>query len=135
MKTRRGKPRDPRREQCWRRIVADQARSELTVQAYCRRNSLNPVTFRFWRQELARRDAERTSAPTIERPSRPSSSTELVRTPAFLPVRVVQDAHAPITSTSPIEIVLPSGPLVRVTDGFNPRALDAVLSVLEARQC
>jgi len=102
------------------------------VQAYCRRNSLNPVTFRFWRQELARRDTERTSAPTIERPS---SSTELARTPAFLPVRVVQDAHVPITPTSPVEIVLPSGPIVRVTDGFNWRALDAVLSDLEARRC
>lgn len=132
MKTRRGKPRDPRREQFWRRTVSDQAQSELTVQAYCRRNSLNPVTFRFWRQELVRRDAERRSAPTIERRS---SSTELARTPAFLPVRVVRDAHAAITPTSPIEIVLPSGPIVRVTDGFDRRALDAVLSVLEARRC
>src|SRR5262249_15398547 len=132
MKTRRGKQRDPLREQFWRRTVADQARSDLTVQAYCRRDSLNPVTFRFWRQELARRDTENTSAPTIERPS---SSSELVRTPGFFRVRVVQAAHAPITPTSPIEIVLPSGSLVRVTDGFTPRALVAVLSVLEARRC
>jgi hypothetical protein len=40
------------------------------------------------------------------------------------------------TDISPtIEIVLPSGPIVRVTHGFNPHALDTVLSVLEARQC
>jgi hypothetical protein len=60
MNTRRGKQRDPLREQFWRRTLADRAQSDLTVQAYCRRNSLNPATFSFWRQELARRDAEST---------------------------------------------------------------------------
>jgi hypothetical protein len=132
MSTRHGKPRDPEREQFWRRTVADHAQSNLTIKAYCRRKSLSPATFRFWQRELARRDAESTSRPTAERSA---SSTELSRTPAFLPVRVVEDAAAPMTTSSPIEIVLPSGPIVRITDGFNPQALDAVLSVLEARSC
>ena len=130
MSARRGKPRDPLREQFWRRTLADQAQSDLTVQAYCRRHSLNPATLRFWRQELARRDAE--SLPTGEPPASP---TDLEHTPAFLPVRVVQDSPAPIAVGSPIEIVLPSGPIVRVTRGFSPNALDAVLSMLEARRC
>ena len=132
MNNRRGKQRDPLREQFWRRTIADQARSELPIQAYCRRNSLNPASFRFWRQELARRDAEITSARTREHTD---SSTQLARGPVFLPVRVVQEAPAPIALTSPIEIVLPSGPIVRVTHGFNPHALDAVLSVLDGRRC
>jgi hypothetical protein len=38
MSTRRGKPRDPLREQFWRCTIADQAHSELTIKAYCRRN-------------------------------------------------------------------------------------------------
>jgi transposase-like protein len=130
MKTRRGKPRDPLREQFWRRTIADQAQSDLTVQAYCRRHSLNPTTFSFWRQELARRDAESTPTRMYERPA---LSTELARAPAFLPVRVVQHASAPIAVSSTIEILLPSGPIVRVTEGFSPQALDMVLSVLEAR--
>jgi hypothetical protein len=50
-------------------------------------------------------------------------------------VRVVQDATAPIAVTSPIEIVPASGPTVRVTRGFDPYALDAVLTVLEGRRC
>jgi transposase-like protein len=58
MKTRRDKQTDPLREQFWRRTLADPARSDLTIQAYCRRHSLNPATLSFWRQELARRDAE-----------------------------------------------------------------------------
>ena len=82
MKSRRGKQRDPLRERFWRRTIADQAQSDLTIQAYCRRNSLNPATFRFWRQELARQDAEGTSTPISKRAD---SSTDLARTPAFLP--------------------------------------------------
>ena len=132
MSARRGKQRDPLREQFWRRTLADQAQSDLTVQAYCRRHSLNPATFSFWCQELARRDAESTPTRTEERPA---SSGELARSPAFLPVRVVQDAPAPTSVSSPIEIVLSSGPIVRVTHGFSPHALDAVLTVLEARRC
>jgi hypothetical protein len=132
MNARRGKPRDPVKEQFWRRTIADQAQSDLPIQAYCRRKGLDPRSFRFWRQELARRDAEATSARTGERPA---SSLELARSSTFLPVRVVQDAPTPITVTSPLEIVLPSGPIVRVTHGFNPHALDAVLLVLEGRRC
>jgi len=40
-----------------------------------------------------------------------------------------------MVATTPIEIVLPAGPTVRVTKGFDPMALDVVLSVLEARRC
>ena len=132
MKTQRGKPRDPVKEQFWRRAIADQAQSNLSTQAYCQRKGLNPRSLCSWRHELARRDAEVASA----RPEqRPASSTELAGASAFLPVRVVQDVAEPIPEVSPIEIVLPDGPTVRVTRGFDPHALDAVLSVLEARRC
>ena len=132
MTTQRGKPRDPVKEQFWRRAIADQAQSDLTTQAYCQRKGLNPRSFRSWRQELARRDAEIASA----RPGqRPASSSGLAPTSAFLPVRVVLDAAESSSGTATIEIVLPAGPTVRVTRGFDPRALDAVLSVLEARRC
>jgi hypothetical protein len=59
----------------------------------------------------------------------------LARASAFLPVRVVQDVAKPIPEKSPIEILLPAGLTVRVTKGFDPQALDAVLSVLEGRRC
>jgi len=35
----------------------------------------------------------------------------------------------------PIEIVLPTGPTVRVPAGFDPRTLGHVLAVLEGRPC
>ena len=132
MKTRAGKRRDPVKEQFWRRTIADQSRCGLSIQAYCQREGLEPWNFHWWRQALARRDREvpsvRTVAPTNSATDRPVPS-------AFLPVRVVQNAAEPLPETAPIEIVLLSGPTIRVTRGFDPHALDAVLSVLEARRC
>ena len=132
MKTRTGKRRDPVKEQFWRRTIADQARSGLSVRAFCEREGLEPWNFHWWRQALARRDREvppaRTVAPT-------NSTNDLPAPSAFLAVRVVQDGADTSAATTPIEIVLPAGPTVRVTKGFDPMALDAVLSVLEARRC
>ena len=134
MKTRTGKPKRSRQGT----ILAAYDRRPGSLRAcpsraYCEREGLEPWNFHWWRQVLARRDREVPSArtvrtPELDRPSRPAPS-------AFLPVRVVQDAAEPIAATTPIEIVLPAGPTVRVTRGFDPIALDAVLSVLEARRC
>jgi transposase len=131
MKTRVGKPRDPVKEQFWRRTIDDHARCGLSVRAYCQREGLELWNFHGWRRELARRDAEIVSARTGRRSS---PFTEPAHGLAFLPVRVVQDAD-PIAATATIEIVMPAGPTVRVMRGFDPIALDAVLSVLEARRC
>ena len=132
MKTRAGKRRDPVKEQFWRRTIADQARGGLSIRAYCQREGLEPWNFHWWRLALARRDRE---VPSVQTVGRPNSTTERPVPSAFLPVRVVQDVAEPIPETSPIEILLPAGPTVRVTKGFDPHALDAVLSVLEARRC
>jgi transposase len=131
MKTRTGKRRDPVKEQFWRRTIADQARSGLSVRAFCKREGLEPWNFHWWRLALARRDREVPPARTVRRPN---LMAELTVPSAFLPVRVVQDAIGPPAATTPIEIVLPAGPTVRITKGFDPMTLDAVLSVLEARR-
>ena len=132
MKTRTGKRRDPVKEQFWRRTIADQARSGLSVRAFCVREGLEPWNFHWWRQALARRDREVLSARTVA----PTNATNDLPAPvAFLPVCVVQDGADTIVATTPIEIVLPAGLTVRVGRGFDPIALDAVLSVLEARRC
>ena len=132
MKTRIGRPRDPLKEQFWRRTIDDRACCGLSIKDYCQREGLEPRNFHRWRQVLARRDRAVSSEQTVRRPG---AVTEQVRGSAFLPVRVIQNATQPMASTTPIEIVLHSGPTVRVTRGFDPHALDLVLSVLEARRC
>jgi transposase len=132
MTARIGRPLDHVKEQFWRRTIADQAHCGLSIKAYCQREGLEVRNFHRWRQVLARRDHELLSAQTA---CRPDSSTVLARSSAFLPVRVIQNAAEPMTSTTPIEIVPRSGPTVRVTRGFDPQTLDLVLSLLEARRC
>ena len=133
MKTRGGKSRDPVKEQFWRRTVAVHARSGLSIQAFCLREGLESWNFHWWRRALERRDREVPPPPKV---GRPHPTTERPPAPsAFWPVRVVPDVAKPMTASAPIEIVMPAGPTVRVTRGFDPVALDAVLSVLEARRC
>ena len=132
MKTRTGIRRDPVKAQFWRRMIADHARCGLSVRAYCQREGLETWNFHWWRRELARRDREIPPARTVGHPNTKAESPVLS---AFLPVRVVRDAAEPIAATTPIEIVLPAGPTVRVMRGFDPIALGAVLAVLEARRC
>ena len=130
MVKRGGKRRDPAREKFWRRTVRRQERSGLAVPDFCRREGLKDWTFRWWRQELARRDQQPSPAPRGEQEGEPTDAA-----PAFLPVRVV-DLEAVATRTAPpIEIVLPGGPTVRVPSGFDPRTLGDVLALLEGRRC
>ena len=126
MAKRGGKRRDPAREKFWRRAIRDQQRSGLSVRDFCRREGLKDGAFRWWRQELPRRD----QGPSI---SHRGERTDAA--PAFLPVRVVDPEAVAPRPASPIEIVLPTGPTVRVPFGFDPRTLGDVLAVLEGRPC
>jgi hypothetical protein len=126
MAKRGGKRRDPARERFWRRTIREQQRSGLSVRDFCRREGLKDGAFRWWRQELPRRDQEPSKAPRGE-----GAEAAAV----FLPVRVVApEAVAPRT-VPPIEIVLPAGAIVRVPFGFDPRTLGDILAALGGRPC
>jgi transposase len=107
-----GKPRDPRKEQHWRRLIQLGKNNGLTVRAFCARHHITQPSFYAWRRELQQRDAATT----------------------FVPVRVVTDDQ-PAPST-PIDIFLAGGRSVRVTPGFDPATLRQLLVVLqEASPC
>ena len=126
MAKRGGKRRDPAREKFWRRTIRGQQRSGLTVRDFCLRQGLKDWTFRWWRQELARRDQVPSMAPASERAE---------AAPVFLPVQVVELQAVSPRLVPPIEIVLPTGMVVRAPSGFDPRTLGDVLAVLEGRPC
>jgi transposase-like protein len=101
-----GKPRDPRKEQHWRRLIQLWKNSGLSVRAFCARHHIAQPSFYAWRRELQQRDAA-----TV-----------------FVPVRVVTDDQP--ASSTPIEILLAGGRSVRVTSGFDPATLRQLLAVL-----
>ncbi len=108
-----GKPRDPSKEQHWRRLIQLWKNSGLTVRAFCARHHITRPSFYAWRRELLQRDAT-----------------------AFVPVRVeTNDQLVRVTSIPTIEVVLAGGECVRVTPGFDPATLRQLLAVLEGGAC
>jgi len=130
MAQRGGKRRDPAKERFWRRTIRSQERSGLPVRDFCQRQRLKDWTFRWWRQELARRDQLAGSIPRDELAGTPAGVP-----PTFLPVRLVAPESIAPRPPASIDIVLSDGPTVRVPEGFDPQTLRAVLTVLEGRRC
>ena len=114
--------RNKKKEAAWRGHVRAQARSGLSVAAYCRRQGLPEHGFYWWRRALVRRDE--------------ATAEAAVMASGFVPVRVVGEKPAAEPGGS-IEIVLPGdrcgGRRVRVTGGaVDRRMLMDVLSVMES---
>jgi hypothetical protein len=130
MAKRGGKRRDPAREKFRRRTIRRQQRSGLTVRDFCLQEGLKDWTFRWWRQELGRRDRQPLAAFRSEQEGEPTEAPL-----AFLPVRVVDLEAVSPRPAPPIEIVLPTGLIVRAPFGFDPRTLGDVLAVLGGRPC
>ena len=80
-----------------------------TVAAFCAAEGVSQSNFYLWRRRLAQ------SAPP----------------PAVMPMRVAP----PLTPATPIELVLPSGTIVRFPADARPELLVAVLRGLEGRPC
>jgi hypothetical protein len=113
----RSNSRNPMLEQRWRRLLSRWERSARSVRDFCADHAISEASFYAWRRELAVRDRERAAtAPAAPRP-----------TPALIPVRVV--------ATTPLEVVLPGGLVVRVPGGADPAAVAQLVAALRASPC
>ena len=115
--------RDLKRERTWRRHVAAQRTSGLTIRDFCHAQDLRETSFHFWRKEIAKRDRE-----AAEEPKAAS---------AFVPVAVID---TPAIADAPIDIRLAEGHRVRVRAGCDRRLLADVMALLrgsasEGRPC
>ena len=106
------------REQHWRGIFSDWKASGLSITVFCRARDVSEASFYYWRRELAVRGY---------RVSQGGSAAVSVTGPAFVPVRVV--------AAEPIEVVIRSGQILRVSPTFDPAHLRAVVAALEAVPC
>lgn len=114
-----GKPRDPRKEQHWRRLVERWQQSGLSVRAFCECHRLAVPSFYAWRRTLQQRD-------------RLPRASQALAPVTFLPVHVQHDDPAPRPS---LELVLANGRCLRIPPGFDPAALHALLAALEGPSC
>ena len=100
------------RERFWRKLVAGQADSGVSIRAWCEEHGVSEPSFYFWRRELSRRREQRQGA-----------------SPQIVPVEVAP----PVTGSHwDLEIELPGRILVRVNPGCNPDLLWQTLAVLRA---
>lgn len=114
--------RDRSKEAFWRRMIRQQARSGLSVRAWCGRHDVSEASFYWWRRRLAR----------TGRPVRGSGRRE-TGTPQFVPVRVTaEQAGAASSRLGCIEIILPGRQRVRVLGAVDRQALADVLAVLHS---
>jgi hypothetical protein len=109
-------------EQSWRGILEAASRSHLTQSEYCRRRSLSPALYFWWRGEIARRDAKR------DRSAAPAAKPA-----TFLPVRVVPRSHQAVAKDLPsaeaplLEVLLGRNRRVAVRPGFDRETLERLL--------
>ena len=114
----RGGKRDKTKEQFWRRMVHGQARSGLSIRAWCREHDLNEPAFYWWRSRLGRTDRKQESR---------------FKKPTLVPIRVSPSETGSAEGT--IEILLSGDRRVRVSGPVDRQALADVLAVLEAPVC
>jgi transposase-like protein len=108
--------RDRQREERWRTIMREQARSGMSIRGFCRKSNLPETAFYFWRRKLQRRPQGNRQAPRA--------------VPAFVSVRI-EEPNAVSSPGGRIEIVLSDGRRLHVTAPVDRQALADVLAVLE----
>src|SRR5581483_4425366 len=108
----KGKTRDRRKEQQWRRWMREWRGSGLTVRAFCDLHGLAEPSFYAWRRTLEERQAEPV---------------------AFVPVQVVGDVQP--AAAGALEVVLSNARTARVAPGFDAATLTRLLAVLEDKPC
>ncbi len=112
---------DPAKERFWRHQVGDQTSSGERVRTFCQERDLSENSFYVWRREIARRD-QQVDADTGKSANRPVRLTP----PAFIPVDLTS------ITTQPIELVHPSGSLVRLSPGVDWHDVARLFEVLDA---
>jgi len=121
------KGRDAGKERFWRDVLGRQAKSGLSVAAFCRREGLTQPSFYAWRRTIAKRGG-RSEKPAVLR-------SRAVR---FVPVRLGHrsprsGAAANSLSEAPsIRIELTGGLVLRLPEAISPQWLAALVRTLEA---
>jgi transposase-like protein len=121
MMARRGRERDIGKERFWRDVIRRHKRSGQTITEFCHEHHLCESSFHAWRRTIAERDQQ-----TKHTPMRVGNSDKL---PAFVPLRLSPAPETP--KTSPLEVVVGSNRVIRVSPGFDAVTLRRLLTTLE----
>jgi hypothetical protein len=93
---------DPQRLAHWRTVIDEQARSGLTIKAFCLQRHIHTSGFHHWKSVLRSLDS---GIPVQPHDQPPSSDTPV--SSAFVPVRVVPDTLVELTLANGVQLKLP----------------------------
>ena len=99
---------DPQRLAHWRALIDEQARSGLTIKAFCLQRQLPKSKFYHWKAILLALDSG-TPASSQAQPKPLPKSSDTPRSAAFVPVRVVPDPLVELTLANGVQLKLPLG--------------------------
>lgn len=129
MRKRRSR-RDPAKERFWREMVGQQGESGVSVRAFCRERQLTESAFYFWRRELKQREAQKQPPRAGRRETNVERKSEAKDGDLFVPVV----AECLAETVPSIEMILPSGAVLRWSGGDATAVVDVVAAV-EGRLC
>ncbi len=123
--SKRGYLRSEEKERYWREVLGRHGKGGLSVRSFCRTEGLKESAFYFWKRTISERDGERKGRGKSVKAARSKrrSKSPAATTATFMPLAVVGE-------TSRLEIVLPDGWQVRVTDGVKAQTLCDVVAAL-----
>ena len=119
------------RDEHWADVVSEWRASGLSQKEFCQRRGISDRALNNWlykspyRERVARILTARSQEDLVTEP------------PRFVPVAVLGATMAIYSqaAAAAIEIVLPNGPRIAVTPGFDAETLRRVVAALEARPC
>jgi len=112
------------RELEWRRVLAEQERSGLSVAEFARRRGISAGSLGWWRYVARRRAAESGARRRTQTRKEPRDR--------FVEVRLERKPRVGGPSTASFEVTLAGGCTVRVPAHFDEDALRRLLGVLQA---
>jgi hypothetical protein len=121
--------RDVSKQSLWQRRIRAQRSSGLSVRAFCERERVSEPSFYAWRRTLAERDAD---DPSVKRAA--LQRAERRRVPAFVSLTAGAAASWPGGLHTALELVHPSGNVLRIAAGCDQRTLAMVLAALSSAQ-
>jgi hypothetical protein len=116
--TRPGRRPDPAVRSLWEQRLSAFERSGLCAAAFCARERISLPSFYSWRRRLRQGPPPRTPRSTA------AATTEL----PFLPIQIAPAA-------TPVEVVLPSGPVLRLAPGCDLSFVRSVVLALGEQPC
>ena len=131
------------KEAFWRMVLDEHRGSRLSIRQFCKREGLGEASFYFWRREIGNRDRQGDVAGTgskmipikIVQPKEAEPKEPEPRTPESRKResqdRASSDQAASVTADAPIEVVTPTGFLIR-SGQCDAVSIDAIVRLAHA---